>query len=247
MQLYSLLLGLGAIAGLLLAGWRAPNKEAIRYVDAAAIALFLALVGSRAGFVAVNWDYYAAHPLEILEVWQGGLSSIGALAGAALAVVLLAAWWKLPAGLIADIFLPLAACITITSWLGCWAGSCAYGQPSSDWWALPARDEWGVFANRLPVQLIGAILTLLLLVLLDWLARRVAIRGLAGCLGLFGISAILFGLSYLRADPSLIYQGLRLEAWGAIAMMGLSGLLVVVLLVRGRLRKSVIPLRGVTS
>ncbi len=247
MQLYSPLLGLGAIAGLLLAGWRAPNKEAIRYVDAAAIALFLALVGSRAGFVAVNWGYYASHPLEIVQVWQGGLSSIGALAGGALAVSILAAWWKLPAGLLADILLPLAACLTITSWLGCWAGTCAYGQPSNSWWALPARDEWGVMANRLPVQLIGAILTLLLLVLLDRLARRLPYLGMAGCLGLFGISAILFGLSYLRADPAPIYQGLRLEAWGSAVMMGLSGLLVVVLLVRGRLRKSAIPLRRVTQ
>ena len=55
MQPFSLLLGLGALAGLLLAGWRAPQKERIRYLDAGVLTLLGALLGSRAISVVVNW------------------------------------------------------------------------------------------------------------------------------------------------------------------------------------------------
>ncbi len=245
MQPFSLLLGLGVLAGLLLVSWRAPRKEVIRYLDAAALVLIIALLGSRAATVAANWGYYGLHPAEILQVWLGGLSGIGALLGGFLAIFILSAWWKLPAGLLADTLFPLAGALTITSWLGCWVDACAYGLPASAWWALPARDEWGVLASRVPVQLIGALATLVHMWLMDRLGRRSPLPGLAASLALFGISTILFALSYLRADPSPIWQGLRLEAWGAIALMLLSGIIVVVLLVRWRLGKIPVPARRV--
>src|SRR4030065_623834 len=81
MQPFSILLGLGALAGLLLAGWRAPKKEASRYLDGSLGILLGALLGSRAVAVAVNYSYYQAHPGEIVQVWLGGLSGIGAMAG----------------------------------------------------------------------------------------------------------------------------------------------------------------------
>jgi len=76
MQPFSFLLGLGSLAGLLLAGWRAPKKEAIRYVDAAVFAMFLTLISSRAGFVAVNWGYFASHLSESLLVWEEGCPAL---------------------------------------------------------------------------------------------------------------------------------------------------------------------------
>lgn len=245
MQLFSLLLGVGTLFGLLLVGWRAPNKETLHYLDAAVFVLFIALLGSRALTVVVNWGYYTAHLGEIIQVWLGGLSSIGALVGGVLAVFILAIWWKLPLGLLADTLLPLAGALTVTSWLGCWVGTCAYGFSSNSWWALPARDEWGVLASRVPVQLLGAVLTLALVWLMDWAARHLPLQGLSASIGLFGISALVFGLSYLRADPMPIWQGLRLEAWGAVGLMLLSGLIVVVLLARWKLIKIPVPTRRV--
>ncbi len=245
MQPFSLLLGVGALAGLLLAGWRAPKKETIRYVDAAAFTLFISLVGSRALAVVVNWGYYVVHLNEIFQVWLGGLSGIGALVGGIVAVMLIAKWWKLPKGVLADTLLPLVGALTITSWLGCWVGTCAYGLPSSAWWAVPARDEWGVLATRVPVQLVGALSTLVLIWLMDWAGRRVQLAGLAAGIGMFSISAIIFSLSYWRVDPMPIWRGLRLEAWGAISLMILSAVIVVVLLLRWKLNQLPVPDRTV--
>jgi prolipoprotein diacylglyceryltransferase len=246
MQPFSVLLGLGTLAGLLLAGWRAPKKETLRYVDAGVFALFVGLLGSRAVYVAVNWGYYASHPGEIIQVWLGGLSGVGALAGGALAVLILAMGWKFPAGLLADILFPLSGSLSITSWLGCWQATCAYGPPSTAWWALPGRDEWGVLASRLPVQLIGAVLTLLLLWLIDRFSKYLPVAGMSAGIGWFGISSVIFSLSYFRADPVPIWHGLRLEAWGAIGLMALSIFLLVVLLVRWKLSKPPIPHTRVT-
>jgi amino acid permease len=53
---------------------------------------------------------------------------------------------------------------------------------------------------------------------------------MSATLGLFGIASILFLLSYLRADPTPIWNGLRLEAWGAMGLMIFSSITVVVLL-----------------
>lgn len=230
MQPFSLLLGLGALAGLLLAGWRAPQKDRIRYVDAGVLALLSALLGSRALTVAVNFNYYQTHLGEIYQVWLGGLSGIGAMIGGVLAVFIIARWWRIAVGELADVFLPLADALTVTAWMGCWVDRCGYGMPSTTWWALPAHDEWGVLADRIPVQLLGAISSLILILLLDRSSKSLPVKGMSATLGLFGLSALVFVLSYLRADPTPIWNGLRLEAWGAIGLMIFSSVTVVVLL-----------------
>ena len=237
MQLFSFVLGLGALVGLVLVGWRAPQKERIRYVDAGVLTLFSALIGGRALSVAVNFNYYAAHQGELLQVWKGGFSGIGALAGGVLSIFIISLWWHMPLGTLADILMPLAGTLTIAAWLGCWMEGCSYGLPSNAWWSVPAVDEWGVSSNRVPVQLIGAVATLVVIWLLDWGGRRLPIHGSGAALGLFGLSAVLFGLSYLRIDPTPIWNGLRLEAWGAAALMLFSIFSLVVLLIHGKLKK----------
>ena len=241
MQPFSILLGLGALLGLLLTVWRAPKKEAERYLDAGLWILFAALVGGRAMAVAVNFKYYQTHPGEMLQVWLGGISGIGALAGGMVAIIILSLWWKLPAGKLADTLLPLAGALAITAWLGCWVDSCGYGTRSEVWWALPGQDEWGVLAKRVPVQLMGAILTLVLVWVLDWASNRIPIPGLMAVIGLFGISAVIFTLSFLRADPIPVLKGLRLEAWAAIGLMIISLSAVVVLLLHWKLKKKENP------
>ena len=232
-----MLLGLGVLLGLLLTIWRVPEKEVSRTLEAAIWVLLAALVGSRAMNVWVNFNYYQHHPGEIIQVWQGGLSGMGALIGGVLMVIGLAFLWKIPAGELADTLLPLSGALAITAWLGCWVDGCGYGSVSDRWWALPGRDEWGVTVNRVPVQLLGATLILILVWLLDWAGKRVSIPGLTATIGLLGISAVLFSLSFLRSDPGLTWNRLRLEAWGAIGWMVFSLFYLVVLLWRRKSQK----------
>ncbi len=212
--------------------WRVQPKERLRYLDAAVLTLLGALLGSRLTFVAVSWGYYRAHLAEIYQVWLGGFSGIGALLGGIVAVVIISnRLIKIQLGSLADALLPLTGTLATAAWMGCWLDSCSYGFASNAWWAIPGRDEWGVMANRVPVQLIGAVLSLLVMAAMDWFGRRLTVQGSSAAIGLFCLSAIIFALSYLRADPTPIWNGLRLEAWGALGLMGFSLFSVVVLLV----------------
>jgi phosphatidylglycerol:prolipoprotein diacylglycerol transferase len=232
MSIFSLLLSLGALAGLVMIAVRAPKKLTFRYLDAALGVLLSALVVSRLAYVFTNWEYFRLHAVEIFQVWLGGLSAPGALLGAFLGMLLLRATGTFFLGPLADGLLPLLGTLSIAAWLGCWSDGTAYGAPSTAWYALPASDEWGVVAPRLPVQLLGALLSLVLFAGLEqaqtWLRRP----GLAASLGILVWACILFSLSFLRADPARIWLGLRLEAWGALAVagVGLAGLAAVLLL-----------------
>jgi prolipoprotein diacylglyceryltransferase len=214
------------------------QKDAIRYLDAGLGILLAALVGGRIFAVVMNWGYYQSHPGEILQVWLGGLSGIGALVGGSLAIMFIAGWWKVPFGALADSFFPLAGTLTVTAWLGCWVDSCGYGVPSSAWWALPGRDIWGVLANRVPVQLMGASLTLILIWLLERAGKQLPHPGMSATIGLFGISAEIFALSFLRLDPTPTWQGLCVDAWGALGLMIFSAVTEVVLLVRWKYKRA---------
>lgn len=232
MSIFSLLLSLGAIAGLVLIAVRAPKKLTFRYMDAALGVLFSALVVSRLGYVFSNWEYFRSHAGEIFQVWLGGLSAPGALLGAFLGMLLLRALGYFFLGPLSDGLLPLLGTLSIAAWLGCWSDGTAYGAPSTAWYALPASDEWGAVTPRLPVQLLGALLSLVLFVGLEqaqaWLRRP----GLAGSLGILGWGLVVLSLSFLRTDPAQVWLGLRLEAWGALGVssVGLAGLTTVLLL-----------------
>ncbi len=231
---FSLLLGLGATLGLAWVVTQAPPKEARPRVDAALWAMLGGLLGGRIAFVLVNWVYYRDHLWEALEIYQGGLSWPGALIGGALALLLAAKLIHNSPGKLADAMLPLVASLTVSAWLGCWLTGCAYGHPADKLWGIPAVDEWGELSPRWPTQLIGAMLALALFWVLDrttkwpitpeWVKRP----GSAAGLGVLGISLEMLALSFLRADPSPGWQGLRLDAWAALGLALVTALFLLI-------------------
>ena len=234
MYAFSLILALGATLGLLWVAWRAPDKAVLEYLDAGLMALLGGMLGGRGVFVAENWVYYQSHLLEIFAVHRGGFSWSGALAGGLLALVLFAAINHSSLGLLADAMLPLLATLTISGWVGCWLAGCAYGPRTDRWWGFPVMNEWGQTALRWPTQLLGAMLTLALFWLLDWSRTYLEVHGRSPRPGVFAILGVLllslemFALSYLRVDPSHMWNSFRLEAWAALGSAALAALVLVV-------------------
>ena len=135
----------------------------------------------------------------------------------------------LPLGQLADGLVPLLMLVSLAAWIGCWLDGCAYGPESLAWWSLPARDEWGLLSWRFPTQLLAALLTLALFWLVDrWRPGR-KIPGLTASLAVIGLMAIILAASFLRADPGLVWNGLRLDAWAALGFGLLAGLLAGIL------------------
>jgi len=226
---FSLLLAAGAVFGL---GWcavRVRPEEALRVADQGLGALFGSLVGARAVFVIVNWGYFENHISETWQIWLGGLSGFGGVYGFMLSILLIAWLMGEDAGGLSDRLLPLGLVLGACAWLaGWWAGS-AYGLrvDASDfaaWFALPSKDETGLWDDRRPTQLVGAVLMIFLLGFIERLGWDPPKHwnhkpGRASALVLVGVGGILFGLSFARVDPTILWRGLRLDAWAGMSLL----------------------------
>lgn len=84
-----------------------------RAADRASLwALGVGIVAARAGFVANNWQVFAAHPASILAVWQGGFSLAAGVVGA-LAPILLVMRLKRPGIALASSVVVLCAAFLV--------------------------------------------------------------------------------------------------------------------------------------
>lgn len=234
----SLFLGMGATLGLLWVGWQSQDKAALQAVNSGLMALLGSLLLGRAAFIAAHWTYYQSNLEEIPKIYLGGLAWPGALAGGVLAVVIYAALIRQPVGRLLDALVPLAGMLALSAWLACWLDGCFYGQVQDTWWALPARNEWGVVARRLPVQLLGALFSLGTIWLVERLQKRLPVPGMAMLLFLAALSLQLLALSFLRAEPLPAWLGLRLDSWAALGLAGISLLALLVAFSRARPRQS---------
>lgn len=171
---------LAYIAGLIL-GWRYvvmlaeadrlwPKKSPLTRNDVDDMLLWVALgviLGGRLGYVAFyNPGHYLWHPVEILYVWQGGMSFHGGAAGVLVAMALFARARKLPLTSLMDV---TSAAATIGLFFGRIANFI-----NAELWGRVTDAPWGVvFPNggplpRHPSQLYQAALEGLLLFAILW-------------------------------------------------------------------------------
>jgi phosphatidylglycerol:prolipoprotein diacylglycerol transferase len=103
------------------------------------------ILGGRIGYVLFyNFEHFTTHPLEILELWNGGMSFHGGFIGTAVAIVLFALRRRVP-------MLSLSDVVTAVAPIGLFLGRLAnfingelWGRPTDVWWAM-------VFPNGGPI------------------------------------------------------------------------------------------------
>jgi phosphatidylglycerol:prolipoprotein diacylglycerol transferase len=81
---YGIILGLGALVGLLLAVQEGKRFGLTPdfFLDLLLFGVPSAIISARIYYVAFKWDYYREHPGEIIRIWEGGIAIYGALIGA---------------------------------------------------------------------------------------------------------------------------------------------------------------------
>ena len=213
----SLVLAVGAAAGLASLAWNASDDSKTTHINAGIWALVGGLIGGRALYIALHWPYFQSNLVEIIQAYRGGLSWAGALFGAIAAMLLLSWNTQRAFGKLADRLLPLVFAVSVSAWLGCWLTGCAYGQLADVWWALPAKDEWGVIEARVPVQLLAILLSAGVFWLVSLKREQTHIPGQTAGIFIIGLSIIYFLLTYLRVDPYPVWAGLRWDAWAALS------------------------------
>ena len=101
-------------------------------IDLALCVIPLGIIGARLYYVAFSWSTFAANPLSILEIWNGGLAIYGGILGGALGAWLFARRKKLRLLTLCDLVMPgLALAQAIGRW-GNFFNMEAYGVEVTD-------------------------------------------------------------------------------------------------------------------
>ncbi|HEV7594065.1 MAG TPA: prolipoprotein diacylglyceryl transferase [Gemmatimonadaceae bacterium] len=187
------------------------------------------LLGARLVYVLVyGRGEYAAHPLEVFAVWQGGLSFHGAILGMTAAIILFARRYRFPVLAITDV---VALCGTpglFFGRIGNFINGELYGRPTTVSWAMIFPSD-PLHVPRHPSQLYEAFAEGVLLSALLWWADSVARKrgydrpGLITGLFLVGYAIIRFSLEFTRAPDAQL--GLVI---GALSMGQLLSMIMLV-------------------
>jgi phosphatidylglycerol:prolipoprotein diacylglycerol transferase len=187
------------------------------------------ILGGRAGYVLFyNFDFFIAHPLEILQVWKGGMSFHGGFLGCVLAVVLFGLKRKISILSLGDITCAVAPIGLFFGRLANFVNGELWGRPTDVPWAMvfpsPEAGPW----PRHPSQLYEAALEgLVLFCVLAVLVRAGALKRPGLVLGAFATGyAVARSVCELFREPDAQLGFL----WGGMTM---GMLLSVPLLIAG--------------
>ncbi len=221
---YSILLNLGLALGLAWLYVAAPAEKKSRWLDLGLAAIVGGLIGARLVYVIIHSAYYATNLAEALMIWRGGLSWVGAVAGALLG----ARGW---ASRLGEPLLPVldAAALPLTllsalTWGGCLAAGCAYGAEVAPgqlpaWFAPAAPDLYGLQVPRWPTQALGVVWGAFSVFVMFGLRRQ---RWPAGARGLYALGLVALGAFFLglvRGDPMPLVAGFRLDVIGSAVVL----------------------------
>ncbi|MCM3730392.1 prolipoprotein diacylglyceryl transferase [Fictibacillus nanhaiensis] len=99
---YGVIIMSGAFIGLLIATRESERLYLPRetFVDLVFFAIPISIIFARVYYVIFKWEYYSAHPNQILAIWEGGLAMHGVLIGAILTIIVFAkvreiSFWKI--------------------------------------------------------------------------------------------------------------------------------------------------------
>jgi phosphatidylglycerol:prolipoprotein diacylglycerol transferase len=168
--------------------WGGPAPMTLADFDDFVLWVTLGIIlGGRTGYVLFyNPAHFAAHPLEIVQLWQGGMSFHGGFAGCVAAVMLFA--WKrgIPILSLGDVTCAVAPIGLFLGRIANFINGELWGRVSDAPWAMVFPG--GGPLPRHPSQLYEAALEgLLLLVLLALLVRAGALKRPGLILGAFAL------------------------------------------------------------
>ena len=216
------------------------------------------ILGGRLGYVLFyNLSYYLQNPLDILKLWDGGMSFHGGVIGTTLGILYLAHKEKLPWLRLHDY---VACCVPFGLFFGRLANFVNH-----ELWGAPANVPWAVrFPEviagltalgppRHPTQLYEAALEgILLFLILWWMFWKTQARYQPGKLVgafLFFYGLFRFGIEFIREPDNQLVQfsrmtGLHMGQWLSLPMI-LGGLYLMLTAKKRRVR--VEPIAGTES
>ncbi len=193
--------------------------------DILTVSILGVLLGGRLGYCFFYKPaYYLQHPLDIVKVWDGGMSFHGGAIGVFLGFVYLAWRQHRPVLQIADFVVPAAPLGLMCGRIGNFINGELWGRPAPESLPWAMVFPTGGDVPRHPSQLYQALMEGLLLFLLLWwyAARRNRYRGQVASLFVAGYGVFRFIGEYFREpDGHLGYLslGLSMGQWLSVPMI----------------------------
>ena len=191
-------------------GWKRTDIEDLLFIGVLGV-----VVGGRLGYVLFyKPDYYLSHPLEIVQVWKGGMSFHGGMLGVLVAMAWFARRNGRPFFEVTDLIAPCVPTGLACGRIGNFINGELWGRaadPSLPWaMVFPQSDQPTL--PRHPSQLYQFGLEGILLFVLLWLyARRERPTGQVSGAFLFGYGVFRFIAEYFREPDAFL--GLRAFGW----------------------------------
>ena len=234
---YGLMIALGVIVAVRIAGRRAGARGVTDADGFAAIAMWgvpAGVIGGRAYHVITSTDSFRGRWVEALYVWQGGLGIWGGILCGVLAGL-----WKArrmgldPLAVISCAAPAIAVAQAIGRW-GNWFNQELFGRPTDLPWALSVSDATAIkagypagttFHPTFLYESLGCLLIAWVLVRMEKKWDPAPGRLFAFYVMLY--TGMRFFIEGLRVDPARGTGGLRLNQWVSIAVFTAAGLLVL--------------------
>lgn len=201
-RVYGVLTALAFLTGIylssMLAKKRGFNPDVM--LDMGLVAIVTAVIGARTLYVLVWWKYFAANPVEIFKVWEGGLVFYGGLIGGFIGCLAWVKYKKLPVWEIADISVPFIALAHAIGRIGCYYNACCYGAVNEKYGVIfPAIGD---NLKHLPTQLYESALNFLnFIILLLFFRNRKRRTGDVLFMYSFNYGVIRLIMELFRGDP----------------------------------------------
>jgi phosphatidylglycerol---prolipoprotein diacylglyceryl transferase len=222
--------GLMYLAGFAAAWWLGTRriKAALapitrkQFDDLIFLAVLGVILGGRLGYVLFyKPSYYAAHPLEIFAVWQGGMSFHGGLLGVMAAMWIAARRNRVHFLSLMDFVAPLCPLGIAAGRVGNFINGELWGRVPDLPWGMVFRGAGD--APRHPSQLYQAALEgFALFVVLWWFSSKPRPRGQVSAVFLIGYGAFRFIAEFAREPDAflgLLTLGLTMGQWLCIPMI----------------------------
>lgn len=196
--------------------WGGPAPISIPQFDDYVLWVTLGIIlGGRTGYVLFyNFGHFMQHPLEIFQLWQGGMSFHGGFLGCVAAVLLFGWRHKVPVLSLGDITCAVGPIGLLLGRLANFVNAELWGRVTDVPWAFVFPT--GGPLPRHPSQLYeGALEGLLLFAVLALMVRRGALRRPGLIIGVFAIVygfARIFSEFFREPDPQLGFL------WGGLTM-----------------------------
>lgn len=186
--------------------------------------LLSGIAGARILFILLNIEFFIENPKEIFMLNHGGLSILGAMLSATIALSIFIKKKKLHFFKTVDLVIPFIALGQSIGRIGCFFNGCCYGIASKYGIYFPVHN-----AILIPTQLISSILLLMLFIFLRVQQQRPHYSGGIFVNYILYYSILRFFIEFIRADSPKHFFALTLYQYLCIVIF-VSGLILSLVL-----------------